>query len=245
MFHLLTYLFGSITEEISASSFSMWPEVVLLVRTDAALIANITTLVMVVLALPILLAELVPLDRQYRVREIVDALPLSPNIYLAGKMLSIWPIIAIGLALSALVSGALSWFHSGPFHIGVLAVFWIAGMIPLSLFASQMGVMLAAGRSSRRSAVVMSLVAVAFSTIACGVLPVIDFIFPALFHAAFSLEKLADPVILRAIPSYPSMFSSSVLLRIGCVLLTMAIVWIATVRLALRQPSRHSREDLA
>jgi pimeloyl-ACP methyl ester carboxylesterase len=234
MFYLINYVFGS-ADGPTTVNLTMWPAAVLLMGTDEAIMANITTLVMIILLLPLMLAELVPLDRQYRVREIVDTLPITRSIYLAGKLLSVWPTIAIGMALSALLSGVLTWTQNGPFHIGVLAAFWITGLIPLALFTAQMSVMLPAGQSSRRRAILMGLVASVVGLAACFILPVNGFLFAALIRDGLTLEQLADPLVRAAAPSFPDALSPNTLLRIGGTFVIMAAVWIATVRTMQRE----------
>ena len=239
MFYLINYVFGS-AHLPTTVNLAMWPEAVRLMATDDAIMGNITTLAMIILLLPLMLAELIPLDRQYRVREIVDTLPITRNIYLAGKLLSVWPVIAIGMVLSALLSGVLVWTQNGSFHIGVLAAFWITGLIPLALFTSQMSVMLPAGQSSRRRAIPMGLVVSVVSLVACFVLPVNGFLFATLIRDGLTLEQLADPLVRAAAPSFPDALSPNTLLRIGSTLVIMVAVWVVTVRTMQREQSQHS-----
>ncbi len=235
MFYLLNHVFGSV-DGPTAVNLAMWPEAVRLMGTDDAILGHITTLVMIILLLPLMLAELVPLDRQYRVREIVDTLPITRNVYLAGKLLSVWPVIAIGMALSALLSGVLSWVQNGPFHVGVLTAFWITGLIPLALFTTQMSVMFSVGQPNRRRAILTGLVSSAVGLVACFILPVNDFLFAALIRDGLTLEQLADPLVRTASPSFPGAFSLNTWLRIGGTLVVMAAVWIVTAR-AMRRES--------
>jgi pimeloyl-ACP methyl ester carboxylesterase len=243
MLYLIGYLFGTLGDEQAIASLTMWPEAVLLLRTDAAIVANVTTLVMVILLLPLVLAELIPLDRQYRVREIMDTLPITPNVYLAGKLLSAWPVIVGSLVLSALLSGALAWVQNGPYRIGTLAAFWITGVIPLALFSSQMGVMLPVRKSHRRSAILMGLAAVAASVGAYFVLPTNGFVFAALFQMGLKPEQIVDPSVLAAVPGFPNALSLNTVLRIAGVALIMAAVWIITARVVQREREGRRQED--
>jgi len=230
LLYLLGYLFGPLTDGALTASLDRWPEVVLLLRTDAALIANITTLVLILLLLPLTLSELIPLDRQVRVREILDALPLTPNLYLAGKLLSICPPLLIGLALAALLSGVLAWLQNGPYQVRTLATFWITGLIPLALFSSQVAVSFSAGQSSRRRAILTGLLAVPVGLAASFLLPVNRFLFAALFRMSLTPEKLADPAVVASLPRYPEALAPDTLLRLGGTLTIMALIWLATAR---------------
>jgi pimeloyl-ACP methyl ester carboxylesterase len=228
--YLVSYVFAPLVDEQTATSLVMWPKALLLVGTGAAISTNITTVIMIVLLLPLMLAELIPLDRQYRVREIIDALPITRNVYLAGKLLSIWPVVVISMVLSALLGGTLTWLQNGPYHVGTLAAFWLTGLIPLALLSSQMGVMFPAGQSSRRRAILMSLVAVAGSLAAFFLLPLGGFLFAALVRMSLTLEQLGDPSALAAIPGYPDALSLNTLLRIGGAIVIMAVIWLVSAR---------------
>jgi len=242
MLYLLGYLFGSLTDESLAADLNRWPEVVLLLRTDAAVIANITTLVLIFFLLPLTLSELIPLDRQYRVREILDALPLTPNLYLAGKLLSVWPTLLIGLVLAALLSGALAWLQNGPYHVETLATLWITGLIPLALFSSQVAVMFSAGQSSRSRAILTGLLAVPAGLLASFFLPVNRFLFAALFRMSLTAKKLADPAVVALLPRYPEALAPDTLLRLGGTLTIMVLIWLATARSIRRKRDLDQQE---
>jgi hypothetical protein len=226
---LLDYLFAPAAGEQAAAKVALWPEVALLMGTGAAIFANVTTLVMIVLLLPLVLAELIPIDRQYRVREIIDALPITGSHYVAGKLMSVWPVLVGGLTISAALSGAFSWVQSGPYHVGPLVVFWVTGVIPLALFASMMAVMLPAGQSSRRRAILPGMAAAVVSLAACFVLPVGGHLYAAILPMGLSAEKLADPAVRAALPGFPDPFSPDTLLRLGATLGIMVAVWTVTV----------------
>jgi hypothetical protein len=235
MLYLLGYLFGPLIDESLVASLGRFPELVLLLRTDAAVLANITTLLLIVLLLPLTLSELIPLDRQYRVREILAALPLRPGLYLAGKLLGVWPALVAGLILAALVSGALAWFQSGPYQVGILATFWIVGLIPLALFSAQVAVMFSAGQSNRRRAILTGLLAIPAALAASFLLPVNRFLFAALLRSSLTPEKLADPVVVAALPRYPEAFAPDTLLRLGATLASMILIWLATAQFIRRK----------
>jgi pimeloyl-ACP methyl ester carboxylesterase len=226
---LLDYLFAPVAGEQAAAKVALWPEAALLMGTGAAIFANVTTLVMIVLLLPLVLAELIPLDRQYRVREIIDALPITGSHYMAGKLMSVWPVVVGGLTISAALSGAFSWAQNGPYHVGTLIAFWVTGVIPLALFASLMAVMLPAGQSSRRRAILLGMAAAVVSLMACFFLPVGGHLYAAILPMGLSVEKLADPAVRAALPSFPDPLSPDTLLRLGTTLGIMVAVWTVTV----------------
>jgi hypothetical protein len=185
---------------------------------------------MVVLFLPLMLAELIPLDRQQGVREVIDALPLSPHVYLAGKLVGGWGVTAAGLLLAGVVSGALSWMRHGPFHVGTVAGYWLVGLLPLALFAAQMGVMLPARQPNRRRAIPVALIGVIASLAAIVVLPAGTYLYATAIRlgAALEPERFADPYVQAVLPSVPGVCSWSNLARIGLVALAMVAVWLGT-----------------
>jgi hypothetical protein len=200
--------------------------------------ANVTTMVMIVLVLPLVLAELIPLDRQYRVRELLDAVPLARGVYLAGKVLSAWPVVAIAMALSALSSCALAWIQNGPYHGDVLAAFWMAGLIPLALFVSSMAVLLPGRQPNRRRGVLVGLIAAVAGLAACFILPVNGFLFAALIRDGLTLEQLADPLARAASRRFPAAFSLETMLRIGSTAAIVAVLWIGTLWAMRREQCR-------
>ncbi|MBN1122418.1 MAG: alpha/beta fold hydrolase [Anaerolineae bacterium] len=239
LMYLLGAVFGPITDSETSARFVMWPEAARMVGTNAAIFANIPTLILAILFLPFMVAEIVPLDRQYQVRELVDSLPVTSSTYLAGKLLSVWPGIAIMMVLAALLSGVLTQAQNGPIDSGTLVAFWLTGPIPLALFSTQMGVLLAAGQPNRRRAIPVALAAVIFNVAALFILPVTDFLMTAVLRMAFALEELADPYIQAALPDFPAAFSLNTLLRVAALIAVMAVVWAISVRSMRREDRRH------
>ncbi|MBN1265585.1 MAG: alpha/beta hydrolase [Anaerolineales bacterium] len=227
---LLGVFFGPIIDVETSSRFAILPETARMVGTTAAILANIPTLILVILFLPLMLTEIIPLDRQYRVRQLIDALPVTSNTYLSGKILSVWPGIAIMMMLAALLNSILTWSQNGPFYTGTLAAFWFTCLIPLALFSSQMGILLAAGQPDRRRALPVGIAAVIFNLAAVFILPLTDFLIAAAFRMAFTLQELADPAVQAALPAYPTTFSLNTILRVALLILVMITIWKITVR---------------
>lgn len=242
LFHGISFLTGSMMDEALVASLSDRPELLLLAGTNTALIAGGMTILLAVLILPMMVAEMVPLDRQYRVREVIDAAPIGAGLYLAGKMLSVWPLILIGLCVGGVLNGMLSWALNGPFHTHIFAFFWATGLIPLALFGTQMGVMLAAGQPNRRRAVVVGFPAILFTLAASFVLPANQYLAAGVFQMALQAAEIDDPRIVAAVPHFPDVLSWSLWLRIGGVVLAMAVVWLLTVRSMRRTHTVPSRE---
>lgn len=95
---------------------------------------------------PFVVAEAVPRDRQFGVRELLDSLPLPRPVYLAGKVLGAW----IGVASAALtvmaLAGIVLRFILGPYAIGLFLTIILVGANLLILLNSGLAVLAAAGQ---------------------------------------------------------------------------------------------------
>lgn len=110
----------------------------------------------------LLMAEVIPLDRQFKVRELLDALPLSRATYLAGKIVSMWAGLLVGALLIGLIAAPLVWLILGAYDLRVFAALWIALLVPQSFVASALTMLAASFVGSRRAAVMVGLVAMPF-----------------------------------------------------------------------------------
>ncbi len=100
-----------------------------------------------ILMVPPLAAEAVAYDSQAGVCELLAALPLSPGVYLAGKLLSRWAGLLLAVALAALVSGAAWWWLVGPFRLGLFLELWFGGVLLLMVINAGLSLILAAGQT--------------------------------------------------------------------------------------------------
>jgi hypothetical protein len=107
-----------------------------------------------IIVIPVLMSQLIPLDHHYRVRELLDSLPQGRSIYLTGKLLGAYVGLLMGLASVMMLHGLLTWLRWGAYHLeGYLLM--LAVLLPLVLFGSGLAVMLAAGQKKRRQAIMV------------------------------------------------------------------------------------------
>jgi hypothetical protein len=106
-----------------------------------------------ILAIPPVLSDTIPKDRQMGVCALLDSLPLYRATYLAGKLLGTWASLLVMLAGVALVFGTTMLLILGPYSLSAYLTIWIIGVLPVALFTSGMSVLLAAGQPNRRRAV--------------------------------------------------------------------------------------------
>lgn len=116
------------------------------------LVSWLGTSLIAVIMVPLVVADTIPKDRQLGVRELLDTLPLSPGAYLAGKLLSLWFGLLIGLSLAALVAGVVWWLMIGPFEVAKYLDLWFVGMLGLTFINAGTSMLLAAGQPNRRRA---------------------------------------------------------------------------------------------
>jgi len=104
-----------------------------------------------ILLIPLVVAEMIPRDRQLGVRDLLDTL-LSPGLYLVGKLLSLWLTLLAGVGLAALVSGCAWWLLIGPFRLDIFLDTWLLGGLFLILINGGTTLLLAAGQPTNRRA---------------------------------------------------------------------------------------------
>ncbi len=107
-------------------------------------------------SLPLLLGDTIPLDRQFKVRELLDALPISRAIYLGGKLLSVWGGVILSLLLGGVISGTLLYASWGGFDPRAFAALW-STLLPLELTLTAIAVLANAWSRNRRESVLVGL----------------------------------------------------------------------------------------
>lgn len=125
-------------------------------------------LILIVLA-PLMMSEIIPKDRQYGVREILDALPLGTGTYLNGKMLGAMAVALSGL-VGAMVVVIFIWrFMFRAIYLPMILSAWLGGGGALILLNTTTTVLLAAGQPTRKRAFAIG----ALFTFVCLVLMVV------------------------------------------------------------------------
>jgi hypothetical protein len=109
------------------------------------------------LLVPVVVAESIPKDRHYGVRELLDSLPLSSGVYLAGKLASMCGVVCAGLGVGAVLIGAAWWLAVGPFDLRWYATVWLAGAVPMAVINPSLALLLAAGQPTNRRALLVGI----------------------------------------------------------------------------------------
>ncbi len=115
-----------------------------------------------ILLLPIVVADSIPKDKQYRISELLNVYPLSDDVYLTGKILGMWLNVLVCLGSVFLLLGVSWWLIVYPFNIADYFGLWLVGVFPVALINAALSVLIASRQTSRRSAVLLG---VAFAII--------------------------------------------------------------------------------
>lgn len=119
------------------------------------------SLLLVLLALPPVVAETIARDRPYGIDELRDTLPLTPGVYLLGKVLGVWVCVIIMIVAVVALLWIAGQFVLGPIDLVPFARLWLTVIIPAALFVSALSVLLASRQTSRRRATLIgSLIAI-------------------------------------------------------------------------------------
>jgi hypothetical protein len=160
--------------------------------TVAALIGVVAPVFMfLIMGLAIVVADVVPRDRDLAVRELLDSLPWGYGVYLVGKLLSVWGGVLGGMIVVAALALLMGRVFLGPQHVLAHLAVWGCGLLPLALYVSGMGTLLAAAQPTRRRGV---FVGVAFSVYCVAMLLTTSFtlwdaVSPARPSSLFALQQ--------------------------------------------------------
>lgn len=160
--------------------------------TVAALIGVMAPVFMfLIMGLAIVMADVVPRDRDLAVRELLDSLPWGYGVYLVGKLFSVWGGVLCGMIVVAALALLTGRVFLGPQHALAHLVVWGHGLLPLALYVSGMGTLLAAPQPTRRRGV---FVGVAFSVYCVAMLLTTSFtlwdaVSPARPSSLFALQQ--------------------------------------------------------
>jgi hypothetical protein len=118
--------------------------------------------------LPLAAANAIPRDQEVGVRELLDALPISPAVYLTGKLLSLWLSLFAGLVLAALVDGGVWRLMIGPFNVRFYVEMWLVNAALVVFINAGLSMLLAAGQPTTRRAIVVGGVVILLSLVGMG-----------------------------------------------------------------------------
>jgi len=121
--------------------------------------------------MPVVLANSIPKDRQLNVHEILASTPLSPAVYLNGKLLGSWLTVISGVVVVA-AAAALAWgLLVGGFNVALYLQTWLVAGLPIIIINIGMVVLLASPLSDLRLAVLVGVLFCYFFPVVIGFEP--------------------------------------------------------------------------
>jgi ABC-type transport system involved in multi-copper enzyme maturation permease subunit len=97
--------------------------------------------------------DVMPRDRLWNVKPILDGTPLPRSIYLLGKLSGAWLAMLVSLTVIMIVTGLLGWLAIGPYEIGTYLHLYLAGAVPLAFLHVGLCLSIAAMIPARRLAI--------------------------------------------------------------------------------------------
>lgn len=115
------------------------------------------TIVMAV-ALPLVTCETIPNDAIHRVSDVIETTPMSAAVFLLGKLLSVWGGVLAGMLFNAVVLALWAQISGGGIDLWAYFVIWLLLILPVTLFSSGVGMLVAVNCRTRRSAILVGLI---------------------------------------------------------------------------------------
>lgn len=113
--------------------------------------------------LPIVTAPTIPADRQFGVDELLRSTPLTGTIYLAGKVLGVIAAMLLTGAIAFTLHLLLHFVLIGPINFALYLELTLLNGLPLLLWASVIGVLVASALRTRRAAIFVGILVGALS----------------------------------------------------------------------------------
>lgn len=169
-----------------------------------------------------IVGEVIPLDSQFKMRELLNTLPLPPATYLSGKVLGTWCGIVLSWLVVGVVTAPALWLIIGAYDWRVFVVLWVFLLLPAALTSAALSVLVAAPVKSRRMAVLTGLLVMPFA-LAVSVRGMVAFI---------TIPSLISPLYIYSttelLPTEKILTDTiySLLTHAGAVVLVWAVVWL-------------------
>lgn len=144
--------------------------------------------------LPLLVADTVPLDRQYQMDDLLGSLPLSQPVYLLGKVAGVWLAGWCGLAISMAALAVLWLLRNGIFHPAPFVDLLLVNIVLVAINGG-MGVLIGATQPTRRRAVLVAIAALITLMLLPGRMDVLT------HFVSVSMEGLITPPVTLPSPA--------------------------------------------
>lgn len=150
---------GTQTDGVSNDQVSMYTYLMLVWPPIASVLIFI---------LPMLMADVIPLDQTLRTGELLRSLPLPNLTYILGKLTGAWVSVIIGVLAATLVQTILWALGSPRLMLQTIISMIFMGVIPLVVLCGGLGILIGATQPTRRRAFGMVLLFVCIAALAGG-----------------------------------------------------------------------------
>ncbi|MBX3061919.1 MAG: hypothetical protein KF726_03030 [Anaerolineae bacterium] len=106
---------------------------------------------------PGLTSESMPRDRRWNLGDLLNTLPLSADIYLTGKLLTVLISSTILLIVTSAFTGIANWLLIGAFDVGAYLSMLLLGILPIAAYSGGLTMLLTAGQRLRRQEIMLVL----------------------------------------------------------------------------------------
>jgi hypothetical protein len=143
-------------------------------------------------ALPIMMSEVIPLDRKLNLRDLINSFPLPLWVYLAGKVLNVWVnVIKVGLAALGII--CLSTFlRLGWFDPAVVLIEWLASILAIMFFVAVLAVLVPSFVYTRRAALLVGIIMIPFTLIAFVGALMVFYDLPGIVNPLYRFSSLME-----------------------------------------------------
>jgi ABC-type transport system involved in multi-copper enzyme maturation permease subunit len=118
--------------------------------------------------LPMLMADVIPLDQSLKTGELLRSLPLSNLTYILGKLTGAWASVIIGVLVAVLIQTLLWAFGSQRLMPQFIFSMVFLGIVPLVILCGGLGILIGATQPTRRRAFGVVLLFVCIAALAGG-----------------------------------------------------------------------------
>jgi ABC-type transport system involved in multi-copper enzyme maturation permease subunit len=115
--------------------------------------------------IPLIAAETFSYDHRTQTKELLGGLPVSEAAYLTGKILGVCTLLLMYFAISAIIVGVVGWLLYGAYDVKAYLLLWLDTLVPMTLFAAALGVMVAVGCTTRRQGIIAGMICIPYAVI--------------------------------------------------------------------------------
>lgn len=174
--------------------------------------------------MPLIVVDVIPLDRQQQIEDLLHSLPFSPSVYLAGKVAGVWLTGLWSVTVGMLITGFIWWMRVGSFNVTPLLNMMLLASLPFMFINTGIAVLIGATQPTRRRSIVLMIIVMALLTAAPaeGILSILQFnrINLLLHFSGRTMESLA---VMPA--SIPNMLNTVVIQNLLIGLFQFIVIW--------------------